>query len=258
MFFNEYPVFERGRILKLEMLENIRDYPRDLMAIYYQNYANGIVTGCNLQTSDTNIMIKPGIICFNHQIYRLKESVKIPYKSSDKVAVLKVKFIGEDRQRDAISQMTQITIDYETTLRDNEIELCRFKLQEGARLRSECNDLEAFKTEYDVINIIHAPYAAEEESTIAPSIINTFATEAFNHTIENPLDISFCMQCMAQAKNINRKMILSYIAARLHYDTNGYTNEQIYDSLQDILTNIKHGEKTRRSKDDLSHKIWID
>ncbi len=35
MFKNVYPLFERKRLLKKEMLENIRDFPRDIVDIFF-------------------------------------------------------------------------------------------------------------------------------------------------------------------------------------------------------------------------------
>ena len=40
MFKNIYPLFERKRLLKKEMLEILRDYPRDIFQILYQDYCN--------------------------------------------------------------------------------------------------------------------------------------------------------------------------------------------------------------------------
>ena len=48
MFKNIYPLFERKRLLKKEMLENLRDYPRNIFQILYQSYSDGILSGCNI------------------------------------------------------------------------------------------------------------------------------------------------------------------------------------------------------------------
>ncbi len=37
MFKNTYPLFERKKVLKKEMLENLRDYPRDVFHILYRS-----------------------------------------------------------------------------------------------------------------------------------------------------------------------------------------------------------------------------
>ena len=55
MFRNVYPIFEAKKVLKKEMLENLRDYPRTLFDIQYQEYSDGILYGCRLETEDTVI-----------------------------------------------------------------------------------------------------------------------------------------------------------------------------------------------------------
>ena len=39
MFRNIYPIFESKKVLKKEMLENLRDYPRTLFDIQYRGYS---------------------------------------------------------------------------------------------------------------------------------------------------------------------------------------------------------------------------
>ena len=52
MFQNIYPVFEPKRLLKKEMLENLRDFPRSLFGLQYQNYSDGILYGCDITGTD--------------------------------------------------------------------------------------------------------------------------------------------------------------------------------------------------------------
>ena len=52
MFKNIYPLFERKRLLKKEMLENIRDFPRDIFDIFFRNYSDGILTGCDIEVKE--------------------------------------------------------------------------------------------------------------------------------------------------------------------------------------------------------------
>ncbi len=49
MFRNIYPLFERKHLLKKEMLDNLRDYPREIFNMLYQDYSDGILSGCRLE-----------------------------------------------------------------------------------------------------------------------------------------------------------------------------------------------------------------
>lgn len=64
MFRNIYPVFEAKKVLRIEMLENLRDYPRTLFDIEYQEYSDGILYGCRLKAADKELTVLPGIILF--------------------------------------------------------------------------------------------------------------------------------------------------------------------------------------------------
>jgi len=62
MFQYKYPVFEKKTLLRVEMLEQLRDYPKGYLRLVYQNFSNGIVNGCNITWKDRKLMISPGII----------------------------------------------------------------------------------------------------------------------------------------------------------------------------------------------------
>ena len=64
MFQNIYPVFEPKRLLKKEMLENLRDFPRSLFGFQYQNYSDGILYGCDITGTETGLILLPGILCY--------------------------------------------------------------------------------------------------------------------------------------------------------------------------------------------------
>lgn len=258
LFLNKYPVFSRGRVLKLEMLNSMRDFPRDIVNIHISGYSNGILTGCRLSVNDDYIVILPGIICFDEEIYILKENYAIPYTHADETAVLKVKFIGADSSQDFVSYMTEVFIDKDTNIHKDEIELCRFKLKVGAKLRNNYTDFEDMTTEYNTINIINSQFAAYENSTISLYILKCFAKEAFKYKLSDPLDISFCMQCLQSEKAINKELIISYISSRLDVEYEDYSNERMYKYLVQILNTIKQGKETESNINYLSNRIIID
>lgn len=258
MFSNKHPVFSRGRILKLEMLDCIRDFPKDIVNVHINGYANGILTGCRLSVNDDYIIISSGIICFDQDIYILKENYTIPYTHTNETAVLKVKFTGENSNQDFVSYITEVFIDNDTKVYKDEIELCRFKLKAGAKLRNNYTDFEDMTTEYNTINIINSQFAAYENSTISPYILKCFAKEAFKYKLSNPLDISFCMKCLQSEKAINKELIITYISSRLDQGYEDYSNERMYKYLIRILDTIKQGKQTKSNVGYLSNKILID
>ncbi len=73
------------------MLENIRDYPRDIVKIYFKNYENGILTGCEVTVKEDErlLLVQPGalvttnprtIIDASMTMYNLTEDKKVKNK----------------------------------------------------------------------------------------------------------------------------------------------------------------------------------
>ena len=92
MFQNTYPVFEAKRLLKKEMLENLRDYPRNLFAVQYQNYSDGILFGCELKEAEAGLKIMPGILYYKGIPYFLEKPHMVSCQAEGKQVYLKVRF----------------------------------------------------------------------------------------------------------------------------------------------------------------------
>ncbi|OOM73567.1 hypothetical protein CLPUN_44630 [Clostridium puniceum] len=48
MFENRYPLFNSGRLLKIEMLEELRNFPREFLDVQLKGYSDGIIYGCDI------------------------------------------------------------------------------------------------------------------------------------------------------------------------------------------------------------------
>jgi hypothetical protein len=251
-------VFSRGRILKIDMLEHLRDFPKDIIKINLNGYGNGIVKGCRLLVNDDYIIIEPGIIYFHEEIYLLKEEYKLPYEHTNETAILKVKFMGESSSKDFVSHGTEVFIDNDTNIYEDELELCRFKLKEGAKLRNNYVNFEDMTTGYNTLNIIHTPFAAYGKSTLSPYVLTNFAKEAFGYKLSNPLDISFCMQSLQREEPMSKELIINYISARLEIEYKDYSNERLYKMLLRILKDIIGRKGRKRDRNYLSKKILVD
>ena len=59
---NLYPLFERNRILKKELLWSLRDYAFSHIQLEYQEYGQGIIQGCPVQVQGRELVVGPGMI----------------------------------------------------------------------------------------------------------------------------------------------------------------------------------------------------
>ncbi len=249
MFKNIYPLFERKRVLKKEMLENIRDYPRDILRIFYQDYSDGILTGCGLEVRDGVLVIRPGIVYFKKIFYVLEEAFEAPYEPTGTTVYVKIDFMDRVRGSEQEEYLSQVVLGGEEADSSHEMELARFKLQHGARLRNAYTDFFDYNTEFDTVNIIHVPYAAPGKSSICPQIMKTFAQELMRHPLQSPWDYPFCMNCLHAYGAMPYEEVRDYLRARTKQDDREYDNGEIYRMLERILKETSGREGANQKAD---------
>lgn len=93
MFQNNYPLFNSGRLLKIDMLEELRDFPREFFNIRFKEYSDGIISGCDIDVSDNFIVIQRNNKIPRCPLYFKKEDKKIKYECNNQLMILKVRFL---------------------------------------------------------------------------------------------------------------------------------------------------------------------
>ena len=123
MFQNIYPVFEPKRLLKKEMLENLRDFPRSLFGLQYQNYSDGILYGCDITGTETGMILLPGILCYKGVPYFLERPYPVSCKAEGKMAYVKVHFWDKTIGSGGEEYLSQIIVDEQEPDAEQELEL---------------------------------------------------------------------------------------------------------------------------------------
>lgn len=241
MFENRYPLFNSGRLLKIEMLDELRNFPREFFDAQLKGYSDGIISGCDMKVSDNYIKILKGIIKYQGVIYLLKEDNKLEYTCNNKLMILNVKFLPEILDSDFKINSTEICLTEDLELGENQIEICRFKLRVGAKLRINHTDFIDLSTEYDTVNTIYAPYAAYGDSSLNPEIIRRFGRELLGCNLSEAWDIAFGMMCVQSKEAVQKEIIVSYLVNKLDIEMKTYSNEEIYYYLLEVLKSVKEG-----------------
>lgn len=257
MFKDVVPSFERGSILKKEMLETLRDYPRDLMNIYYRDSSNGIISGCDININGYEIIINEGIIKYNNKIYTLNEAFSIPYENYSKEMILKVRFLDDETDSSFLKFQSQVFLDDNLELMSDEMELCRFKLKEGAKLRENYVDFGDLSTEYNTVNILNIKYSGHETETMHPRIIKMFSESLLKSNTKEYEDLIFTMVSL-NSKFVERNLVLEYINRKIGLDKKEYTNLDIYRSLLKIYKNNKDGKRPEPTNRQRPNVILVD
>lgn len=259
MLNNIFPLFERGRIMKKEMLWAVRDYAYDYGRLMAQNRGNGVLTGCSLSVEEGNIVLGTGIIKFNSFLYLVGRPLQIPYSHSEVYVSLKLCFSPAQEMADFIRYDAEPIISDRLELSENELELCRFKLKRGFRLRNDYNSFEDIQTEFDTMNLADATWSAECGGGLSPFITSYFARGALRCPLTNSWDISFCHHCLRDALAVNPLLVRAYAADRLGVDNQVYSNRQLFEYLAMILQNIQNKTDIRPERQQRrKREIWVD
>lgn len=239
MFKYVYPQFEKKHLLRGEMLEQLRDYPKNYINMSFRGYGNGVITGCHITWDNGRLTIAPGIILYKDNIYTMEQPYEMDCITLDRIRYLKVQFLAEVRDNGSIAGNTRILLDTDKPNQTCEMELCRFRLQEGARLRDVYEGFEDYSTLYDTINLIHAPYAAEGGSTLNPALLKAFAKEMMSKESEDLMDCVFSMNVLANSGHVPADFIKEYVFAKT--GEKAEENHNLYYGLLDALKSRKLG-----------------
>lgn len=248
MIVQVFPLFAKGHILRYEMLEALSDYALLCNQLLYQGYADGILNGCVLTTTADTVTVNPGVLCFEEKLYLLKEPISIAYEATEETYVLKLHFSDELRTDNFVSRSIELFICEEKAFGKGDLELCRFKLQQGARLRYQYMDFDDRSTEYDTLNTIFSPFSAKGGSTLSPDITRAFAKEMLQTSQKSDLDTAFCIQLLSQAEPLNHEALAAYINHKRNIQLEKISNFEVYKQLSLILKDAKHGKDSLASE----------
>jgi len=237
MFECKIPLFNPAPLRK-EILESMRNLALLEQNARYSEYSDGILSGCGLYEKEMKIGVTGGLVKFAQRVYVLPERSGVEYTATDTWTVLKIQFGTEKQTRDFRIYEGRLALSESTNILPNEIELGRFKLKQGSRLRTKYMDFQDMETEYDTVNLVNVPYAGIGEHTLCPIILTNFANEAYPHAADS-IDISFAMSCLASSGEMSRDSIKQYLRRRLNMSAREFDNREMHYHLANILAQIK-------------------
>ncbi len=255
MFYYEMPQFEKKRLLRTEMLEQIRDFPRDYLEILYDGYSDGILHGCRISWSENRLIIGAGILRYHDRLYFMKEPFQIKCEAQDKVRYLKVQFQVPVKENGNLVGKTRVYLDSMAPDSEDEIELCRFRLQEGARLRYVYENFADCITEFDTVHLVNVPWASPGKPTLHPIILKQFAVEILKKK-KDILDSSFAIDVLTNKGIMPDEAVRMYVGVRTGNDAEK-GNEGLYRGLLKILKMSGTDFPVQEKKDGTQRRIVL-
>lgn len=240
------PIFSKGNLLSQEMLEAIRDFEVQFAENTYAGYTDGIITGTRVYVEQGMVYIGKGIIKYQDRLFFISENTRVVIRPVDDWQAVKVVFSDVEKTKTFEKQEMTIEVSRNLQRERNKIEICRVRLQDGARLRSDYRNLEDMNTMFDTINVIEAQWSAYGKNSIHPQILMEFAKEARKGNVENSQDIAFLQQILNyNGQALNRDLIQFYLDSRLEKKGEEYTNHEIYQGLCKVLKQMRTGVEQR-------------
>ena len=228
--------------MKKESLWDLRDYAYGGMSLYYMDYTDGIVKGCDIRVEDGYLVVGRGMLKYGDFLYLLQEEVKVPFAAENRLVVLKAVFDIKRGHPDYLSYQVTFLLDQDAERQENQIELCRFYLREGSMLRDSYKDFSDLQTQYDTINLINATVAGRGRERMHPLVLLRFAKEMQERSEKDAADMAFCYEIWNHAGELGRAAVLAYLAdkgAAKMAETQGWENEKIVGEMEAILLDGK-------------------
>lgn len=253
-----YPIFEANWILKKEALTAIRDYSIDHAQLTYQDYTPGILTGCSITVHGSMLEISSGIIKYNDKILLLPEPEQVPFMATNCMQYLKARIEEDDALPEFIAYQVTFILEQSEECKENELELCRFHLRQGAKLRDQYKDFFDFDTEYDTINLIFSTWGGKKGRTLSPFITEIFAEEILKASGKRAEDMAFAYACLNQITGMPFAVLRHYVNDwKLGDGKTKETNMEIYRGLGEILRAAQSGKPGIESGKHERRKILV-
>lgn len=240
-----FPLFGRHRILKKELLWALRDYSYGFMRLEYEPYADGILTGLELDVQEGALVLGTGMVKYKDSIVLFEQPEIVRCEATEVYVALKLKMRREKVGEDFIVYEANPFLDADLERKTDELEVCRFKLQPGARLRTRYTCFADMATEFDTVNLAEATWAGMGEQSLCPAITRRFALEALRCGLTEAEDLLLCNLALQTPKALHRKTIVEYVRSKLELEETEFSNRQLFDHLALVLRNVQEGMELR-------------
>ncbi len=259
MSIQRSPLFQEGSILTHDMLNVLKEYSINGAESVYEGYSDGVIKGCEVSAAEGILVIGKGIIRIRSRNYYLFQEVTIEVEKTNQPKVLAVRATEEEKSTDFLIREVQVLVENLEDVIPGDLELCRFWLQEGAKLRTKYTDFNDMDTLYDTVNLIHAGWSGYESPTLAYPVLQFFREQALKYTIANIDDKLFLSQiALLNGTSMNVKEINQYLAWRLNQKYRERTMNDIYEGLKEALSLIRAGKDTQKAHRTAARQLIVE
>lgn len=226
------PLFTKGRVVKKENLDSLRDFPMELSRQLLLGMSDGILCGFDMVCQQETLRIGAGALHYGGEIYLTGEE-NLPFTSFDEMIAVKLGIIGKIEDEDGKRIRLRFIVDRRLETEAREWELGRFSLSKGAVLRVSYKGVEDFKTPYNTLDLTHVCFAGEDGITLHPKLLKYFAEKLLEAGHKEVCDLTFSFACFNQ-RVVARRSILWYLACKQKRTYQELPQEEMIRQLMEI------------------------
>lgn len=204
------PYFQEGAILRASTLQTLCDYTYLQGELQRKGFSDGIISGLELHSTPGELHLGTGVFALAGSLFYLDKAMILSCIPNEKQMVVKLRETKVEEVKNYKEHHFSL-VQEETVATEKEIELCRFTLQVGARLRYDYADFRDVSTEYDTINLQFAQVSGFGAVTVHKQLLTMFAEELLLCSGLSSLDEHFALLCLSQPYPLAFSGISAYI-----------------------------------------------
>ena len=248
---NRIPLFEKGKILDKEMLDELKNISINHIGSLYSYLGDGVIYGVSTNIlSDNKVVINEGVIKYNNELYKInnKKTIIIPEEDGEYICILKKhEQINKDKFIELIFSLELIKngeIEFE------DFEIFRIIRREGANIKEPIlfNNL---NKEYNTLNTINLKVSTPSGENLCLSLLKLYARNMIKYKKIELDDKIVCLHILNS--NCEREFLLNYL--ELDDLSN---NMDIYIALEKKFINIENIDNKKLKNTIKINKMLVD
>lgn len=247
---NKIPIFEKGKILDKEMLDELKNLNLDYINTLYFSKSDGVIYGINPEISKNKIVINPGLIKYNGELFKIlnKREVEIPLEDGSYIYLLqKINKVLNDKFLELKFELKLLK--NETELTDG-FEIFRILRREGADLKEPVR-IVGIDKEYNTLNLINLKLSTLSGSILNSKLLKLYAKDMLENKKLDACERVMCMYILNS--NYEREFILKYLNLSFEAD-----NLEVYKALESKYMSLENINREKNSSEKNIRKMLVD
>lgn len=247
---NRIPIFEKGKILDKDMLDELKNLNLDYVNTLYFSKSDGVIYGIDPEVKGNKIIINPGLIKYNDELFKIltKKEIDIPLEDGEyKYFLQKIDKTLNDKF---------LELNFELKLLKNEekmisgFEIFRISRREGADLK-ESIQIVGVEREYNTLNLINLKISTLSGSNLSPKLLKLYAQNMLENKNLDTYERIICMYILNS--NHEREFILKYLNL-----SSEVKNLDIYKALEERYLSLENINRVKENIEKNTRKMLVD